>query len=480
MVVKGWMFMIIHVVRPGETLWQISNNYGVPLSKTLSANKLPNPNQLLIGQSIIIPKEGVYHVVKRGESLWSIAQTYKTTVNAIMRNNQIANPNSIYPGLRIFIPAPTHQVRPGETLTQIARRYGVSLQNLIKVNNIVDPNVIYVGTVLVIPIKERPEISVNGYIYQLGEQAVPIINEVGKSLTYLSPFAYLIKEDGSMEPIEDVPAIRAAVANNAVPMMAITNFTSTQLGENLAHVVLSSVEIQNTLITNIINIMREKNYKGVNIDFENVLPGDRELYNQFLQRTVDRLHPLGYFVSTALAPKTSGEQAGPLYEAHDYPAHGRIADFVILMTYEWGYRLGPPRAISPLNEIKKVLDYAVTVIPRNKIYFGFQLYARDWVLPHVQGQEAQTFSVQEAIRRGVKYGVVIQYDNIAQSPFFRYRDENGIMHEVWFEDARSAQAKFDMVKAYNLGGISYWALGYPFPQNWTLLEDNFTIRKITV
>jgi len=148
-----------------------------------------------------------------------------------------------------------------------------------------------------------------------------------------------------------------------------------------------------------------------------------------------------------------------------------------LMTYEWGYRLGPPQAISPLNEIKKVLDYAVTVIPRNKILFGFQIYARDWLLPHVQGQEAETFSQQEAIRRAIQFGVAIQYDPIAQSPFYRYTDAEGRNHEVWFEDARSAQAKFDVVKDYNLRGISYWVLGYPFPQNWLLLEDNFTIRK---
>jgi spore germination protein len=37
------------------------------------------------------------------------------------------------------------------------------------------------------------------------------------------------------------------------------------------------------------------------------------------------------------------------------------------------------------------------------------------------------------------------------------------MHEVWFEDTRIAQEKFDTVKAYDLKGISYWALGYPFP-----------------
>ena len=147
------------------------------------------------------------------------------------------------------------------------------------------------------------------------------------------------------------------------------------------------------------------------------------------------------------------------------------------MTYEWGYRFGPPQAISPLNQIKRVLDYAVTVIPRDKIFFGFQIYARDWLLPHAEGQEAETFSQQEALRRAIESGATIQYDTVAQSPYFRYTDAQGRYHEVWFEDARSAQAKFDLVKDYHLRGISYWVLGYPYSQNWLLLEDNFTIRK---
>jgi spore germination protein len=224
--------------------------------------------------------------------------------------------------------------------------------------------------------------------------------------------------------------------------------------------------------------MRQKGYYGLNIDFENVYPQDRELYNQFLQRAVNLLHPAGYFVSTALAPKISADQKGLLYEAHDYQAHGQIVDFVVLMTYEWGYRLGPPQAISPLNQIRRVLDYAVTAIPRYKILMGFQIYARDWILPHVQGTQAETFSQQEAIHRAIQHGAAIQYDPVAQSPFFRYTDSQGKTHEVWFEDARSAQAKFDTVKDYDLRGISYWTLGYPYPQNWLLLNDNFSIRKL--
>lgn len=128
--------------------------------------------------------------------------------------------------------------------------------------------------------------------------------------------------------------------------------------------------------------------------------------------------------------------------------------------------------------MRSVVEYALSVMPANKIYLGFQIYARDWKIPHVEGAIAETFSPQGAIYRANKYNAAIQYDSTAQSPFFRYTDEQGQEHEVWFEDARSAQAKFDLVKQYNLRGISYWALGFPFPQNWALLNDNFDIQKL--
>ena len=470
--------MLIHVVGPGDTLWRLANRYGVPMAEITEVNGLQkNPDRLAVGQALVIPSEDRLYTVQAGDTLWDIARTYGTTVEAILENNQIANPDRIDPGMVLYLPALRHRVEAGESLWRIAQRYGVSLQSLIAANRIADPNRILPGTELIIPHRPGPLLGVNGYLYFLGEDAVPIVRETGRHLTYLSPFAYLIKEDGTLEPIDDAPAIQAAQAENVIPMMAITNFTATSRGENLASVVLNSPQISERLLTGIIDLMKEKGYRVLNVDLENVLPADREAYNRFLQRAADRLHAEGFLLSTALAPKTSAEQAGLLYEAHDYEAHGRIADFVILMTYEWGYRKGPPQAISPLDQIERVLDYAVTVIPREKIFLGFQIYARDWLLPHVEGQEAETFSPQEAVERAVKYGAEIQYDPVAQSPFFRYTDEQGRGHEVWFEDARSAQAKFNTVKNYGLGGISYWTLGYPFPQNWALLEDNFTVRR---
>ncbi len=468
--------MLIHVVSAGETLWQIANRYTVPVQTISQLNALTTPDQLAIGQSLVIPSPYLIYTVRSGDTLWSIAHQFSVPVQSIVTANHLTNPDRITPGTKLLIPPIIHSVQPGETLWQIAQRYGTTIQAIAAENNITNPNMLYIGTHLIIP-RKLPLIEVNAYSYQPSEEAIDSINALGHLLTYFSPFAYMMKEDGTLQPINDEKMITAAKANNIIPMLTLTNFTSTEEGSNLAHVVLSNADLQKKVMNNVLQVMQNKGYKVLNIDFENVLPADRENYNAFIQLAADTLHPKGYLVSTALAPKTSATQAGTLYEAQDYEAHGRIADFVVLMTYEWGYRFGPPQAISPINEMRRVVEYALTEMPADKILLGFELYARDWLLPHVKGQEAETFSPQEALDRAIKYGATIQFDPVAQSPFYRYVDEQGRNHEVWFEDARSAQAKFDMVKQYNLRGISYWALGFPFPQNWALLDNNFSIKK---
>ncbi|WP_135556613.1 LysM peptidoglycan-binding domain-containing protein [Paenibacillus cymbidii] len=470
--------MPIYTVQSGDNLWRIARQFGVGPERIVAANELAEPGRLAVGQTLYVPPPYPLHEVQQGETLAAIASRYGVTADAIARANGIANPGSIAPGQVLVIPALYHTVQRGDTLWRIAQRYGVQPQAIQQANNIAAPAIIYEGQTLRIPERPKPVIEVNAYVARFGEEGAELVRRDGIHFTYVCPFAYRIRSDGGLTPVDDEPLIAAAYERRVVPLLAITNFSSTEAGSQLAHTILTSEALKEELMANALAVMQEKGYLGLNVDFENVLPEDREAYNQFLRLAAEQLHPHGYSLSTALAPKTGPNQKGLLYEAHDYPAHGEITDFVVLMTYEWGYRAGPPQPISPINEIRRVLDYAVTVIPPRKILMGFQLYARDWLLPHVQGQTAETFSMQEALRRALQYGVEIRFDTKSQTPYYRYTDAQGRAHEVWFEDARSAQAKFDLVKEYGLRGVCYWELGYPFPQNWALLEANFTVRKL--
>ncbi|RIV16751.1 spore gernimation protein, partial [Alicyclobacillaceae bacterium I2511] len=131
----------------------------------------------------------------------------------------------------------------------------------------------------------------------------------------------------------------------------------------------------------------------------------------------------------------------------------------------------------PINEVKRVLDYAVTAIPREKILMGVPLYGRDWTLPFRPGTLARTFSPHAAIMQAIAYGVEIQYHPTYQAPYYHYQDAQSQTHEVWFEDARSIQVKCDVVRDYHLRGMSYWELPSTFPESWAVLWHNFHIDK---
>ena len=340
--------MDIHVVRPGDSIYSIARQYGVSWQKIVADNELENPDQLVVGQTIVITEGYRQHVVQPGESLYLIGLQYQVRVSDIISANlQITDPSRLVVGQTVIIP----------------------------------PRRINFGP-----------IEVNGYAFP--NINMETLRKTLPHLTYLSIFSYEVNSDGSLDEINDTPLIQAARNAGVAPLMVITNIGETGgFDSDLASTILSNEEVQDTLLDNVVRIMQEKNYFGLDIDFEYIYPSYRELYNNFLRKVVNRLRPMVYTVTTALAPKISAVQQGTLYEAHDYPVHGELADHVIIMTYEWGYTFSPPMAVAPLNEVRRVLNYAVTAIPRRKILMGIPNYGYNWTLPYQPGTAAEAISI---------------------------------------------------------------------------------------
>jgi len=428
--------MQIVVVQSGDTLWTIAKTYGTTAADIAEANEIPEPNRLVVGQVLVIPIQGMYHYVEPGDTLWQIGRRYHVDYRELARINNI-NPNAtIYPGLRIYIPA-----------------------------------------------RVRTNAVTNAYFEPIGVRpGQALLNDARSAAPYLSffaPFSYDAQPDGTLDPppTADIASIASSYGNSL--MMVVTNISAGQFSGELARTILASDAVQDALIANIIATANEAGiYRDIHFDFE-YIPGDlRDRYTAFIGKAADAAHAAGYQISVALAPKTSANQTGQWYEGHDYGALGALVDFVVVMTYEWGFSGGPPMAVSPIGPVERVLQYAMTEIPAAKILMGQNLYGYDWTLPFVAGESfARAVSPQTAINIARDNFASISYDETAQAPYFFYRDAEGRTHEVWFEDARSIQAKFDLIKRLGLRGISYWKIGFPFPQNWLLLGDNFNITR---
>ena len=283
--------LIIYTVQTGDPLNEIADRYNVSRAELIEANQLNYPDRLVVGQALVIPGSSAdTHTVLRGETLFLIAEKYGVTVDELMEANpEIANPSAIYIGQNIRIPGGLPEL--------------------------------------------SDSIDVNGYAYYTMNRDT--LARTLPDLTYLSIFSHDARPTGRLAEISDSAIIDAAWSGGTGPIMVVTNIKEGgNFDSGLASWLLTDEATRNRLIQNIVDTAVEKNYYGVDIDFENVYGGDREAYNSFLRDLSEQLHANGLILTTAIAPKTSANMKGILYEGHDYAAHGRYADRITLMTYE--------------------------------------------------------------------------------------------------------------------------------------------------
>lgn len=370
-------------------------------------------------------------------------------------------------------------VQPGDSVDSIASLNGVDAASIIYINQLVYPYSLAVGQALLLSpqrVGDRKIFS-NGYAY-------PFISEwvLGQTLPYLSAvsvFSYGFTMEGNLvyPNVSDEMILRMAKEQGVLQILTLTPLDERgAFNNNLISSIVNNPSYQENLITQVINLCIEKGYGGVDVDFEYVKAEDRDGFTAFVAALSDRVHEIGGVISIALAPKVSAEQKGLLYEGKDYGALGAVVDRALLMTYEWGYKYGPNMAVAPIHMVERVVEYAVTEIPPEKLNLGIPNYGYDWPLPFETGKTAAvTIGNVEAVQIAIQQGAEIFFDERAQSPYFRYESQ-GVEHEVWFEDVRSIQAKFDLIQKYNLAGMGYWQLMRWWRANWILLQENFTIE----
>lgn len=423
--------MTIHVVRSGETVSSIAGGYGVDPGRLAADNAVPPDGALAVGQTLVVRFPRAVHAVAEGDTLTSIAAAYGVTVRRLWQDNwPLGGGDALTPGEDLVVGT-------------LGERLGTA--------------------------------ELNGYAYPFIAPA--LLNAQLPYLTDLAPFTYGLSASLTLLPLADDALLTAARTHGTRPVLHLSTLTEADTFDTgRAAALLSDLGAQGMLIEQVVQTVLQRGYAGVDVDFEFLPAAMARPYAAFLERLRRRLQSHGRFLWAALAPKTSRTQPGLLYEGHDYAAVAAAADAVLLMTYEWGYTYGPPMAVAPLPNVRAVLDYAVTEIPPEKIFLGVPNYGYDWPLPFVQGTtRAQSISNQRAIALAVQYGAEIAYDETARAPNFRYTDEAGTVHQVWFEDARSLEAKLALIAEYGFRGAGFWNLMRPSTQTWLTAAELYDI-----
>ena len=428
--------MIIHVVQPGETIKSISDYYKIPVDRLILENGITNPGNLAIGQTIVIVQPETLYAVQPGDTLESIAEQHGTTPMDLLRNNPyLSDREFLYAGETIVISYQTNKTRT---------------------------------------------IATSGYTFAYIDKSVLI--KTLPFLTYLTIFNYRATSEGEIITIaDDADVIQLAKTYGVAPMMFVS--TITEEGTIIREVtqnILNNSSVQDRLIDNILQMIKTKGYYGVNMYIEDITPDNINSIVEYIKKASAIFRSEGYRVLVTTTPIMNIQ--GPIvsFEKLDYSRLSGYVDGILFASYDWARFYSYPSSIFPVNVLRELLDYVTSIIPPELLFLGITTLGYDWTLPYVPGAtEATAIANNNAIQIAADNNILIQFNEAAQSPFLYYMDSDGILHLVWFNDARSFEARAGLVAEYDLQGLSLWTIMRFDTQMWFIINTQYYIQKLS-
>lgn len=362
--------------------------------------------------------------------------------------------------------------RGGDTLQSVARRFSQNAETLRRVNALNDPTRLTPGLALLIPGGDTPTSSMELGAYGAG--AWQTYRGLLPSLSFVCPCRARIMPDGRIAPFGGALGQEDALTRETAPLFAVSNADGQgEYSAANAHRLLSEPLGADMLLEAAAPAL-EQGFRGIYLELLWLYPFDREPYNRLLQELSKKLHRLGAYLVTALAPKEESGSESLVCAGHDYACHGQYADRCVLLGLDWGNALSAPQAIAPSGRIRAALDYASGKLPAGKLMLALSAHGYNWRLPWRQGEAASPIFHTAAANMAVSLGAEVRFDRGFSSPYFTYTDPIGVRHAVWFEDVRCTRRQLELAGEYSLGGLFFMNAGRIPSPSLRLIQSRYT------
>lgn len=360
--------------------------------------------------------------------------------------------------------------RSGDTLQTLARRFSISPELLRRVNALNDPSRLAPGLALLIPGADAPTASLELGAYSADCLVSPTLTD---ALSFACPYCVRIGADGALPLLDEVALSALARSGGAAPLLAVSNADG-QGGYSAAnaHRFLSEPSAAD-MLAELVSPAVSRGCRGIYLELLWLYPFDREAFNRLLRGLSEKLHALGAYLVTALAPKDEQSSESLACAGHDYACHGEYADRCVLLGCDWGNALSAPQAVAPPDRIRAALDYGVGRLPAGKLLLALSARGYNWRLPWRQGQAASPVFHSAAANMAVSLGAQIKFDRGFASPYFTYADPIGIRHAVWFEDVRCTQRQLELVNQYTLAGLFFLSAARLHSPSLRLIQSRY-------
>jgi spore germination protein YaaH len=282
-------------------------------------------------------------------------------------------------------------------------------------------------------------------------------------ITTIAPFLYRVDQDGKIHGQSKPGLIKTAKETGVKILAVVTNTDSTStFSKQIISALLRSKSARSNAISEILKLLKDNGYSGVNIDFEGVPPADRPYLTAFFRELAPTLRANNLLVTASLPAKTATEEWSAWSGAYDYQAIAPYLDLAVVMTYDQHYSGGPAGPVASQNWVDSVISYSLRHFSPQKLVMGLAAYGYVW---NDRSGKALNYSAIQALIN--KHKVAPKWHAEHKTPYFTYT-EAGVQNEVWYENRRSTAAKLELVEKYNLRGVAIWRLGYEDPEIWSV------------
>ena len=304
-----------------------------------------------------------------------------------------------------------------------------------------------------------------------------------EKITIVSPSSYSVDEDGILWGFVDQRVINLAKEHNVGVMPLIVN---PGFNQKTLHDLLTDSIARKRAISSMVGICQQSHFIGIQFDFENLSITDRDAYTRFYREAAEALHQGGYLISVAVVHRPE-ELPGPtryfkwLFKnwrgGYDIKALADIGDFISVMTYSQHTRRTTPGPNAGIPWVRQVIEYFLSEVPAEKLSLGIPFGSQHW---YTAQDDEKYFLNARAWSDNVDYtrarGLIERNNatltwNEQQQVNYTFFDNGGLFEYIFLEDARSFQAKLDLMKKYKLRGFSAWVLGEEDPKIWEVLEN---------
>lgn len=285
-------------------------------------------------------------------------------------------------------------------------------------------------------------------------QAVSLLQPYAAVLTGIIPFWYTLQADGTVTGSTDTAVLHYARRRHWYTFALIRNMA----GAAVFTPFLASEGAQSRAIAEMLALVQEYGYSGVNLDFEGIAPADRAAFTAFVSRLAVVLHAHHKYVTLSVPAETGSDPADAWTGAYDYQALGQAADLLILMAYDEHNQNSSAGPIAASTWVREVLSYAISAVPPSKLVLGIPGYGYDW---SAGGNVALSYQQAETLAE--------QYHQPTTGGHFTYVAD-GQVHTVWFENRSTLLQKFTLIEGYELRGMALWRLGIEDPKIWDFLQ----------